>query len=78
MRYYLAPTDSHKSFYGKCYIEELPNGDKILFSYDTKILTKKASGELIRHWLGWSLTTGRHIAAFCGLNKKQYQELPTA
>ena len=40
MRYYLAPTDSRKSFYGKCYVEEMPNGDKVLYSYDTKILTK--------------------------------------
>lgn len=56
----------------------MPNGDKVLFSYDTKILTKKANGDLIRHWLGWSATTGRHIAAFCGLNKKQFEALPTA
>ena len=78
MKYYLQPTDSHKSFYNKCYVEEMLNGDKVLYSYDTKILTRKANGDLIRHWLGWSATTGRHISAFCGLNKKQFEALPTA
>lgn len=78
MKYFLQPNDSHKSFYNKCYVEELPNGDSVLYSYDTKILTKKANGDLVRHWLGWSQTTGRHINAFCGLNKKQFEALPTA
>lgn len=78
MKYYLQPNDSHKSFYNKAEVEILENGDSVLYSYGTKILTKKADGTMIRHWLGWSATTGRHIASFCGLYKKQFLELPTA
>lgn len=37
---------------------------------------KAAAGELIRMWDGWSATTGRHIAAFCGMGKAEYIKLP--
>ena len=30
---------------------------------------------LVRLWDGWSATTGRHIKAFCGLNKAAYMAL---
>lgn len=33
------------------------------------------AGELVKLWDGWSATTGRHIAAFCGLNKAAYTSL---
>ena len=33
--------DSRRSFYGKAYIEE-KRGEKVLFSYDTKVARKKA------------------------------------
>lgn len=50
-RYELNPTDSRKSFYGKCYVEEdTDTGDKTLYSYHTKIITKKSNGELIKYW----------------------------
>lgn len=75
-KYYLQPNDSRKSFYNKAFVEVMPDESEVLYSYNTKILTKTASGELIRHWNGWTATTGRHIAAFCGLNKKQFLELP--
>lgn len=35
-----------------------------------------ANGNVIRLWNGWSATTGRHIASFCGLNKKEFLNLP--
>ena len=73
--YDLNPTKSHKSFYGKAKIYEDENGNKTLYSYGTKILTITASGEFIKHWHGWTYTTGRHIAAFCGLNKKEFEAL---
>jgi len=59
----LRPTDSHKSFYGKAYV--LINGEeRVLYSYGTKVCSI-VDGKLIRHWYGWSATTGRHIKAFC-------------
>lgn len=74
--YELIPRDSRKSFYGKAIVIEQENGDLALQSYSTIVLIKKSDGKLIRTWDGWSATTGRHIASFCGLNKKQYLELP--
>lgn len=62
-RYELTPTDSRKSFYGKCYVEVAEDGTETLY------------GTLKRLWFGWSATTGRHIATFCGMNKKQFEAL---
>jgi hypothetical protein len=75
MFYELLPTNGQKSFYGKARVEIDENGNKTLYSYDTKILTITASGEHVKHWNDWSATTGRHIKAFCGLNKKEYSNL---
>lgn len=75
-RYELTPTDSHKSFYGKCYVMRDENGTETLYSYNTPIIRRTAGGELRRLWEGWSATTGRHIAAFCGLNKAAFLALP--
>ena len=74
--YELTPVDNQKSFYGKAKVFIDDNGDKTLYSYETKILTVKANGEKIRFWDDWSATTGKHIAAFCGINKKIYMSLP--
>lgn len=74
--YELTPRDSRKSFYGKAIVIEQENGDLALQSYSTIVLIKKPDGKLIRTWDGWSATTGRHIASFCGLNKKEYLKLP--
>ena len=75
MKYELMPNDCHKSFYGKAIVERDENGNETLYSYGTKIITRTAEGELIKHWFGYTATTQRHIAAFCGLNKKEYEEL---
>lgn len=78
--YDLRPTDSHKSFYGKAsvYIDEF--GNEFLISYNTlimaKFVDKKYGDNLVRYWDGWSATTGRHIKAFCGLNKAGFESLP--
>lgn len=72
----LQPIDGRKSFYGKAYIVTDAAGNETLISYNTAVIVKTAAGELERLWSGWSTTTGRHIAAFCGLNKAQFTALP--
>lgn len=74
-RYELIPHDGRKSFYGKAIVEVAQDGTETLYSYNTPIIKRLVSGELVKLWSGWSATTGRHIAAFCGLNKAEYISL---
>lgn len=74
-RYELTPTDGRKSFYSKAIVEIADDGTETLYSYDTPIIKRTNAGELVKLWDGWSATTGRHIAAFCGLNKAEYMSL---
>lgn len=74
-RYELTPTDGRKSFYRKAIVEIADDGTETLYSYDTPVIKRTVSGELVKLWDGWSATTGRHIAAFCGLNKAEYMSL---
>lgn len=74
-RYELIPTDGRKSFYGKAIVEVEENGTETLYSYNTPIIKRLVSGELVKLWNDWTATTGRHIAAFCGLNKAEYMNL---
>lgn len=74
-RYELIPTDGRKSFYGKAIVEVEENGTETLYSYNTPIIKRLISGELVKLWNGWTATTGKHIAAFCGLNKTEYMNL---
>lgn len=74
-KYELIPTDGRKSFYGKAVVEVAADGTETLYSYNTPIIKRTVSGELVKLWDGWSVTTGRHIVAFCGLNKAAYMEL---
>ena len=74
-RFELMPNDGRKSFYGKAIVEIDNEGNETLYSYGTPIITKRTNGEMVKHWYGWSATTGRHIKAFCGLNKAQYGAL---
>lgn len=75
-RYELTPNNGRKSFYGKAIVEIDNAGNETLISYNTPIITRTNNGELVRLWGGWSATTGRHIAAFCGLNKAAFMALP--
>lgn len=75
--YELTPTDGRKSFYGKALVQVEENGTETLYSYETAIIKRFPGGGLEKLWDGWSVTTGRHIKAFCGLSKKEYEELPT-
>lgn len=70
--YDLIPTDGRKSFYGKAKVYIADDGAETLYSYNTPIIKRTAAGELVKLWDGWSATTGRHINAFCGLNKAAY------
>ena len=74
-KFELMPNDGRKSFYGKAIVKIDNEGSETLYSYGTPILTKRTNGEMVKHWDGWSATTGRHIKAFCGLNKAQYNAL---
>lgn len=76
MMYELIPVDGRKSFYGKAKVYRDSAGKETLYSYDTAIISRDASGKLTRLWGGWSATTGRHINAFCGLNKSAFFALP--
>ena len=53
--------------------------EKILFSYDTKIATRKKNGELVRNCdeYALSLTTIRHLHEFAPeTHKKDFLKLP--
>lgn len=56
--------DSRKSFYGKAKVIEKDNGNVVLQSYNTEVCRVTPSGEFVRMWGGWSVTTGRHINSF--------------
>lgn len=74
--YELQPVDGRKSFYGKAIVKIDTAGNETLYSYNTPIIKRLVSGELVKLWSGWSATTGRHIKAFCGLNKADFSALP--
>lgn len=74
--YDLRPVDGRKSFYGKAVVMVGNDGSETLYSYNTAIIKRLKDGTLEKLWGGWSATTGRHIKAFCNLNKKEFMELP--
>ena len=74
-KYELTPTDGRKSFYGKAVVIVEDNGTETLYSYNTPIIKRLVSGELVKLWDGWTATTDRHIQAFCGLNKAAFMSL---
>lgn len=67
--------EQQKSFYGKARIVQMRNRQR-LESYNTPIMEKYPDGSVMRLWGGWSATTGKHIKAFCGMNKKEFCSLP--
>ena len=71
----LMPDDSHKSFYGKAIVRVDEDGSETLLSYGTEIITRMPDGTLIPLYTDWTATTGRHVKAFCGLNKAEYFKL---
>ena len=76
-KYQLVPLAGRKSFYWKAVVVKMCDGCEFLESYGTVIMSRSRDGVLVRHWNdGWTATTGRHINAFCGLNKKGFMALP--
>jgi hypothetical protein len=77
--YDLTPITSQKSFYGKAKVVIAPYTGKTLFSYETPIVTVYSDGRtnrIVRHYKGWTPTTGKHINSFIGLRKKEFSKLP--
>lgn len=74
--YELMPTDGRKSFYHKARVEIDDAGNETLISYTTPVMRRDKGGKLHRLWDDWSATTGRHIAAFCGIGKAVYMKMP--
>lgn len=72
--YELIPTytQNQKSFYGKAKVMIGTDGTEILYSYDTPIISRSTDGTLKRLYNGYTTTTGKHIKAFCGLNKQDF------
>lgn len=73
--YELEPNDGRKSFYGKAIVICLNDGSRALQSYQTIVAVETPDEKIHRTWGGWSATTGRHIRAFAGLNKREWDEL---
>ena len=73
--YELIPTNGQKSFNGKAKVIIEDDGSETLYSYNTPIIKRLADGGLIKLYDGWTQTTGKHIKAFCGLNKAEYMSL---
>ena len=74
--YELIPRDGRKSFYNKAVVLVESDGTETLLSYHTPVIKRLPSGKLVRLWDDWSATTGRHIKAFCGLDKAEFAALP--
>ena len=72
--YYLKPINNQKSFYNKATVK-IENGIETLYSYNTPIIKRLKNGALVRLYDGWTTTTGKHIKAFCGLNKQEFLKI---
>lgn len=72
--YELTPTENQnqESFYGKAKVV----GTETLYSYDTAIIKRLPDGTLVRLYDNYTMTTGKHIKAFCGLDKKAFTKMP--
>lgn len=64
-----------KSFYGKAVVKVEDNGTETLYSYDTPVLRKLSDGTYQRLWNDWSATTGRHVIAFSGISKAEWNKM---
>ncbi len=73
----LIPADGRKSFYHKCYVTE-ENGEAVLYSYNTKILSYDITTETITptKYFNYSATTKRHQKAFYKLYNIPAENIP--
>lgn len=72
--YELKPNNNRKSFYGKASVF-IVKGKRFLRSYDTIVAYKDKNGTIHRLWDNWSYTTGRHIVAFGGPCKSEWDKM---
>lgn len=75
--YELKPTgtQNQKNFYGKAIVIIEEDGSETLLSYNTPIIKRTPNGELIKLYNDYTQSTGKHIKAFCGLDKKAFMTL---
>lgn len=71
-----ATEQNQASFYGKAKVVVEEDGTETLYSYDTPIIKRLPDGTLVRLYDNYTMTTGKHIKAFCGLDKKAFTEMP--
>lgn len=71
----LLNVDGGRSFHDKAIVRRYDDGTEVLSSYGTDVITRKADGALARHWDDWSATTGRHLFAFCGIRKADWDKM---
>lgn len=76
--YYLKPLPEQNQidFYRKAKVVVQDDGSETLYSYDTAVLRKNVDGTYTRLWDSYSTTTGKHIKAFSGMTKKEFDKLP--
>lgn len=77
MLYELHPANRQKSFGGKALVLRQDSGETLL-SYGTPVIYRSDDGTLTRLYDGWTATTGKHIKAFCGLDKAGFLALELA
>lgn len=65
-----------RSFYGKATVIIADDGSETLLSYDTPIIKKDSNGNFSRLYDGYTMTTGKHIRAFCGMSKAEFLNIP--
>ena len=51
------------------------DGTRVLISYETVVASVK-DDKMYRHWDKWKATTGKHIAEFMGVYKKEWDKMP--
>lgn len=75
--YELTPTEQQNqaSFHGKAKVVVEEDGTETLYSYDTPIIKRLPDGTLVRLYDDYTMTTGKHIKAFCGLDKKAFTKM---
>lgn len=76
--YELTPTENQNqaSFGGKAKVVIEEDGTETLYSYDTPIIKRLPDGTLVRLYDDYTMTTGKHIKAFCGLDKAAFKKMP--
>lgn len=69
------PEQHQKSFYGKAKVYVTPEW-QYLCSYDEVVCRRSSEGRVERIWSGSTTTTRKHIKAFTGLLKRDYDLCP--